>query len=251
MGVLSLWWGRRRRGCGQHELVLLYGRGLHVDVQKSGAGHGVRRRRRRGWRGSRALIVYAVRESLHHWLGSWRVRGRDRRFEPRKRSCGRGTGAGEVGCRGWWCRWRGRGRRSALCAKLRERSRSRWSLLWWLALSLIRKQRPLAAVGRTLRLNLGRVKVGGCRVVDRRGGQRRGVQLRGGKGRSLGSDRLAVGICRPRLNVTLVILGGPTLRLRQRTWGARLRQRDTVTRLSKRAGLKRLVTQLTVWVGVF
>lgn len=220
-------------------------------MQKSGPGHRVRWRRWWRRRGSRALIVYVVRESLHHWLRSWRVGGRYRRFESRKRSCRRGAGAGEIGCRGWWCRRRWRGRRSALCAELRERSRSRWSLLLWLALSLIGKQRPLAAVGRTLRLNLGRVKVGGCRVVDRRGGQRRGMQLCGGKGSSLRSDRLAVGICRPRLKVALVILGWPTWRLRQRTRRARLRQRDTVTHLSKRPGLKRLVTQLTVWVGVF
>lgn len=77
------------------------------------------------------------------------------------------------------------------------------------------------------------------------------MQLRGGKGSGLRSARLAVGICRPRLKVALVILGWPTRRLRRRTRRARLRQRDTVTHLSKRPGLKRLVTQLTVWVGVF
>lgn len=75
------------------------------------------------------------------------------------------------------------------------------------------------------------------------------MQLRGGKRGSLRSDRFAAGICRPRLKVTLVILGWP--RLRQRTRRARLRHRDVVTRLSKRPGGKRLVAPLTVWVGVF
>lgn len=161
--------------------------------------------------------MYAVGESLHQRLGSGRVRRRDRRFESRERSRGRGAGGGEIGCRGWRCGRRGRGRRSALCAVLGERSRSRRRLLLRLVLSLSRKQRPLAAVGRTLRLRLGRVEVGGRGVVDRRGGQRCGMQLCGGEGGRLRPGRLAGRIRHPRLAVALVILGWTTWKLRQRT----------------------------------
>lgn len=189
---------------------------------------------RRGWRrgrGRRALVVDAVRESLHHWLRSWRVGGRDRRFESRKRSRGGGAGAGEVGRRGRGRGRRRRGRRSALRAELRERSRSGWGRLGGRALSLTGEQRPLAAVGRTLRLHLGRVEVGGGGVVDRRGGQRRGVQLGGGQRGGLGSQRLAAG-GGPGLDVAVLVLGRPT----GRTGRARLQRRDRITHLSKGAG---------------
>lgn len=69
------------------------------------------------------------------------------------------------------------------------------------------------------------------------------MQLCGGEGGRLGSGRLAGRIRRPRLTVALVVLGWATWRLGQRTRGAGLRQRDTVTHLSRRAGAQRLTTQ--------
>lgn len=210
---------RRRRGSGQHELVLLDGRGLQVDVQQGGAGDGVRGRRRGRRRRGRRLVVDAVGESLNQGLRARREGGRHGRFEPREGSGGGGALSGKIGRGGR--RGRGRWRGRTLGRVLGKGGGARLSLR--LGLRRGGEQRPLAAVGRPLRLRFGGVEEGGAWVVNRRGGQWGGVQLCGGNGGRFGSQRLVDRIRRPSLSVGVVLHRRSTGRLSGSTWRAGLR----------------------------
>lgn len=158
--------------------------------------------------------MHTVGNSLHQGLRTRRVRGGDGRFKPREGPGGRGALARKIRRRSRWRR-RGRGR-VTLRVVLGESGRAGRSLRRGQGLRRSGEQRPLAAVGRALRL--GGVQEGGSGVVDRRGGQRRRVELGGSQG---GRLRLA-----RRLAVGLLLLRRATGRRSHGTGRAGLRRRD-------------------------